>query len=129
MFAVIADGSLQYRVREGDRVTVAYRKESSKGEAIRFEEVLLANGGGASAIGNPTIKGAAVEAKVVTPEVKGPKLEVQKIRRRKNSRRHTGHRQKYTSVEITAISVPGLEIVAKSEPAEPASATGHAAEK
>ena len=83
---------------------------------LRFEQVLLANGGGSSSIGTPSISGALVEATVVNPEVKGKKLEIGKFRRRKNSRRHTGHRQKYTSVHITAITVPGLEIVEK--PAE-----------
>jgi large subunit ribosomal protein L21 len=41
--------------------------------------------------------------------VNGPKLEIGKFRRRKNSRRHTGHRQRYTSVIVTAIKVPGLK--------------------
>jgi large subunit ribosomal protein L21 len=110
MFAVITDGSHQYRVQEGDTLQVDYRAGSSKGDAIAFEEVLLANGGGPSVIGQPTIEGAKVEALVLIPEVKGEKLEIQKIRRRKNSRRHTGHRQKYTSVKIQSIEVPGLEI-------------------
>jgi len=55
----------------------------------------------------------------VNPEVKGEKLEIQKFRRRKNSRRHTGHRQKYTTVRIKSITVPGLEIVEAQE-TEPA---------
>lgn len=116
MFAVIEDGSHQYRVEQGEQLTVAYRSEAQKGDAITFDRVLLANGGGASAVGRPTIEGASVEAKVLNPEEKGPKLEVQKFRRRKNSKRHTGHRQKYTLVEVTEINVPGLEIV--EQPAE-----------
>ena len=40
----------------------------------------LANGGGASCIGAPTIEGASVEAEVVLPELKGEKLEIQKLR-------------------------------------------------
>jgi large subunit ribosomal protein L21 len=116
MFAIISDGSRQYRVQQGDTVLVDYREGAEKGHAIRFEQVLLANGGGSSAIGKPGISGALVEATVVNPEVKGIKLEIGKFRRRKNSRRHTGHRQKYTSVQITGITVPGLEVVEK--PAE-----------
>jgi large subunit ribosomal protein L21 len=116
MFAVISDGNRQYRVQEGDTVIVDFREGAEIGHAIRFEQVLLANGGGSSAIGTPGISGALVEATVVNPEVKGKKLEIGKFRRRKNSRRHTGHRQKYTSVHITGITVPGLEIVEK--PAE-----------
>jgi len=116
MFAVIEDGSHQYRIQEGDLVTVDYRGDANPGEAISFDRVLLANAGGASLIGKPHIDGALVEAEVVEAQLKGPKLEVQKLRRRKNSRRHTGHRQKYTSVRVKAINVPGLEVV--EQPAE-----------
>ena len=111
MFALIEDGSHQQRVAQGETLTVDFRSDVKPGETIQFDRVLLANGGGASAIGKPTLEGATVEAEVVDPEVKGKKLEIQKIRRRKNSRRHTGHRQKYTSVRVTAINVPGLEMV------------------
>ncbi|MFK7778697.1 MAG: 50S ribosomal protein L21 [Gimesia sp.] len=126
MFAVIEDGSHQHKIQEGDILTIDYRDTVEKGESITFESVLLANGGGASCIGAPSIEGASVEAEVVLPELKGEKLEIQKFRRRKNSRRHTGHRQKYTTVRINSIKVPGLEIVepvATDEP-EPAATEG-----
>jgi large subunit ribosomal protein L21 len=89
---------------------------------LTFDRVLLANGGAASVIGKPIIDGATVEAEVIVALQKGPKLEVQKIRRRKNSRRHTGHRQKHTTVRITGISVPGLQVSESAEPAEQADA-------
>jgi large subunit ribosomal protein L21 len=111
MFAVFADGSRQYRVSPGETLTVDYRAEAEKGQALTFDQVLLANGGGSSTIGTPVIEGATIEAEVVVPEFKGEKLEIQKIRRRKNSRRHTGHRQKHTTVKVTSINVPGLEVV------------------
>ena len=120
MFAVIENGSHQHRVQPGDTLTIDYQADAEKGDTVTFDRVLLANGGGASEIGRPVIEGAVVEAEVVTPEAKGPKLEVQKIRRRKNSRTHTGHRQKYTSVRVTAINVPGLEIVEQPAPADAA---------
>jgi large subunit ribosomal protein L21 len=120
MFAIISDGSRQLRVSEGDTVAVDYRADLKKGDAIRFDRVLLANGGGPSSIGQPAISGAIVEAEVLVPELKGDKLEIQKFRRRKNSRRHTGHRQRYTSVRIKSISVPGLQRAEKPAPQEPA---------
>ena len=118
MFAIIADGGRQYRVSQGDLLSVDYRDDVNEGDSITFDTVLLANGGGASVIGRPAIEGASVSATVIYPMEKGEKLEIQKIRRRKNSRRHTGHRQKYTAVEISAIDVPGLEIVEQPAPAE-----------
>jgi large subunit ribosomal protein L21 len=113
MFAVIADSGRQFRIQEGDTFLIDYRDGVEAGAAIQFEKVLLANGGGPSQIGSPSISGAVVEATVVRPKVNGPKLEIGKFRRRKNSRRHTGHRQRYTSVRVTAIKVPGLKKVDK----------------
>ena len=119
MFAIVEDGSRQYRVQEGDTLTIDYRADANTGDELAFDRVLLANGGAASVIGRPLIDGASVQAEIVEAEVKGPKIEVQKIRRRKNSRRHTGHRQKHTTVRIKAINVPGLEVVATPDaPAE-----------
>ena len=127
MFAIVENGSHQHRVQTGDLLSIDYQADAEEGGTFTFEKVLLANGGGASAIGAPVIDGATVDAEVVNPLEKGPKLEIQKIRRRKNSRRHTGHRQKYTTVKITAINVPGLEVVEKK--AEPAEKTEAATEE
>lgn len=115
MFAIIEESGHQLRVEEGQILAVDYRADAEVGQTLTFGSVLLANGGGASRIGTPSLEGAVVEAEVVEQTVKGPKLEIQKFRRRKNSRRHTGHRQKYTGVKITAIKVPNLEIVAPPE--------------
>lgn len=120
MFAIIEDSGHQLRVEEGQILAIDLRSDAEVGQTITFDKVLLANGGGASILGGPSIDGATVEAEVVDDLVKGPKLEVQKFRRRKNSRRHTGHRQKYTGVRITSINVPNLEV--KEEIAETAEA-------
>ncbi|WP_437201338.1 50S ribosomal protein L21 [Planctomicrobium sp. SH664] len=117
MFAIIEDSGHQLRVEEGQLLAIDFVADAEVGKKLTFDTVLLANGGGASLIGAPTLSGAVVEAEVVDPVVKGPKLEIQKFRRRKNSRRHTGHRQKYTGVKITSIKVPNLEIVKNTEPA------------
>lgn len=111
MFAYIENGSHQYRVSNGETLLIDFVDTAKAGDSITFDKVLLANGGGASVIGAPSISGASVTAQVVEPLVKGPKLEIQKMRRRKNYRKHTGHRQGYTQVKITGITVPGLQIV------------------
>ncbi|MCL4108603.1 UNVERIFIED_CONTAM: hypothetical protein GTU68_022905 [Idotea baltica] len=123
MFAIIENGSRQHRVQEGDLLSVDYQSDAEVGATLTFDNVLLANAGGASVIGAPYIEGATVTGEVVIEEDKGPKLEIQKIRRRKNSRRHTGHRQKYTRVQIKSISVPNLAVVAQSEAEAPETAT------
>lgn len=116
MFAVIVDGNRQHRVQEGGFLSVDYRVEIEAGSSITFDRVLLANHGGSSVVGAPTISGATVVGQVIIAQEKGPKLEVQKLRRRKNLRRHTGHRQKHTRVKITSITVPGLQTA--EQPAE-----------
>ncbi len=126
MFAVIENGSRQHRVKEGDFLSMDYQDELAAGASVTFDRVFLANGGGASVIGQPTIEGATVVAEVVIAQEKGPKLEIQKLRRRKNSRRHTGHRQKYTRVQIKSIQIPGLEVVEKPADAAPAPAPSSA---
>lgn len=117
MFAIIENGSRQYRVEPGDTLQIDYQSEAEQGGEIVFDRVLLANGGDASVIGKPVIDGATVTAQVVTPLHKGKKIEVGVYRRRKNSRRHIGHRQKYTMVKINAIDVPGLKSAEKAQPA------------
>lgn len=111
MFAYIENGSHQFKVAPGDTLLIDFIETAKKGDALTFDRVFLANGGGVSLIGQPTISGATVAAEIVEPIVKGPKLEIQKMRRRKNYRKHTGHRQRYTQVMITAVNVPGLQIV------------------
>ncbi|HEY0980784.1 50S ribosomal protein L21 [Schlesneria sp. T3-172] len=120
MFAVFEDGSRQFRVQTGDVLAVDYRSDVEDGQTITFDKVLLANGGGASVVGQPVISGASVTAEVVTAELKGLKLEIQTFHRRNASRRHTGHRQKYTRVKITNISVPNLQVVERAASGEEA---------
>jgi large subunit ribosomal protein L21 len=115
MFAIVEDGGRQLRIQEGETFRIDYRDGAEPGQTVTLGRVLLANGGGPSVIGTPEISGATIVAEVVEPIVKGDKLEVQKFRRRKNVRRHTGHRQKYTTVKINSIKVPGLQIVEKSD--------------
>ena len=102
MQAVIRDGGRQYKVQEGDRLEVDFRKQLEPGSTIEFPEVLLIEDGDASRIGAPLVDGAKVVGKVVD-HVQGEKLIIMHFRRRKNSRRRVGHRQKYTQVQIEAI--------------------------
>ena len=128
MFAIIEDGGRQYRVQPGQELAIDLRDDVEARSAVVFDRVLLANVGGESVIGLPVIESATVSATVANPLHKGLKLEIQKFRRRKNLRRHTGHRQKYTTVIINELQIPGLQVVEKQEeaPAEPVTATAEA---
>jgi large subunit ribosomal protein L21 len=103
MYAIISDGSRQYRVEEGQELVINYR-DLAAGEKITFDRVLAVGGDGDATLGSPLVKGAAVAAEIMGPE-KGEKLVIQKLRRRKNMRRKTGDRHVYTRVRIGKISV------------------------
>jgi len=103
MYAIIADGGRQYKVEEGQELTIDFR-DSPAGEELTFNKVLaVSNGEGDLKLGAPTLEGASVLAEVLGAE-KGKKLVVQKLRKRKNSRRKTGHRSVYTKIKIAKIS-------------------------
>ena len=103
MYAIIADSGRQFKVEEGQEISVDFR-ESSAGDKLTFDKVLaVSDGKGDLKLGAPTLDGASVEAEVLGAK-KGEKLVVQKIRRRKNSRRKTGHRSIFTRVKIGKIS-------------------------
>ncbi len=103
-YAIFEDGSHQFRVSEGDTITVD-RRDGEPGSELVFDKVLLIAGDGAPTIGAPLLAGARVVAKIVR-EFRDKKIVIQKFRRRKNMRRRNGHRQYYTSVQITSIVGP-----------------------
>ncbi len=103
MYAIISDGSHQYRVEEGQELLLNYR-DVPAGEKITFDRILAVGGDGDAKLGSPVVKGANVAAEVLGP-AKGEKLVIQKMRRRKNFRRKTGERHVFTRVRIGKISI------------------------
>ena len=105
MYAVIQDGSRDYRVAEGEIVEVDLRKNAEAGDEIIFPRVLLVRKSDEEVlIGTPVVEGAEVKG-TVQGHVKGEKLIAYKYKRRQGYHRKRGHRQKFTSVRITGISV------------------------
>lgn len=102
MYAIIADGGRQYKVEQGQTLELDLR-EVEPGQSITFDRVLAVGGDAGFKLGQPTVDGASVSAKVLDL-TKGEKIFVQKFRRRKNSKRRTGHRQKYIRVRIESIA-------------------------
>ncbi len=101
MYAIFEDGSHQFRVSEGDRVTVD-RRAGEVGTEVVFPKVLLVAGSDGATIGEPLVAGARVVARIVD-QVRSKKIVIQKFRRRKNYRRRKGHRQLHTVIEITGV--------------------------
>ncbi len=103
MHAIIKTGGKQYRVKEGDYLSIEKIVDAEKGSAVTFEEVLAVGDGAAIKIGAPFLSGATVKAKVVATG-KAKKLMVFKKKRRKGYMVKRGHRQHFTRVQITGIS-------------------------
>ena len=113
MFAIIKTGGKQYRVQEGDLLSVE-RLPAGTGKTALFDQVLLISDDKETLIGTPFIEKAAVRAAVVK-DFKGDKVLVFKKKRRKQYRRTRGHRQELTRVKILNIVsdadlLPPLEI-------------------
>jgi large subunit ribosomal protein L21 len=102
MYAVIKTGGKQYRVAQGDRLRVE-KLAGNVGDTVTLGEVLLVGEGESVKVGQPTVGGAKVEAKIIAQD-RAPKITIFKFRRRKNYRRKTGHRQPFTALEITSIA-------------------------
>lgn len=104
MLAVIKTGGKQYIVIPGQKLKIE-KLEGEAGTAIKFEEVLLVEGDDKKVeIGEPTVKGAIVAAKIVE-QTKGPKVIAYKYKAKKRYHLKKGHRQQLTEVEITGIEL------------------------
>ena len=101
MYAIIETGGKQYRVENGDQITVEKLK-AADGETIVFDKVLVVGDGANAKVGAPYVDGVTVEGKVIETG-KGKKIVIFKYKAKKDYRKKQGHRQPYTLVEITSI--------------------------
>ncbi|MBI2065040.1 MAG: 50S ribosomal protein L21 [Candidatus Yanofskybacteria bacterium] len=102
MFAIIKTGGKQYKVSEGDVLSV--EKLEHETDKVTFDQVLLLASDKDTKVGKPLVLGAKVEAKVVE-DGKGKKKMVFKYKSKTRQRKKKGHRQPYTKVQITKISL------------------------
>ena len=102
MYAVIETGGKQYKIQEGDILSVE-RLGAGEGEKVSFDKVLLVSGEDGIKVGKPYVEGAAVEGEVLF-HGKGKKIIVFKNKAKKNYRKKQGHRQPFTRVKITKIN-------------------------
>jgi large subunit ribosomal protein L21 len=98
MYAVVQTGGKQYRVTPGQRLDI----ERVAGEEVVLSPVLLVDGDEVRSTPEQ-LAGASVTARVVG-EAKGPKVTGFTYKPKTNNRRRWGHRQRYSTIEITAIT-------------------------
>ncbi|MEZ5690728.1 MAG: 50S ribosomal protein L21 [Rickettsiales bacterium] len=97
MFAVIRTGGKQYKVANGDVISVE-KLSGEAGDKIEINDVLMAG----DKIGSPILNGAKVLGEIVK-QFRDDKVIVFKKKRRHNYRRKKGHRQYLTQIKITDI--------------------------
>jgi large subunit ribosomal protein L21 len=102
VYAIIRSGGKQYRVSEGDTITVE-RLSTEVGEKVTLSEVLFVGDGDTFHVGAPLLSSASVVGTVVAHD-RSRKIRVVKLKKRKHYRRTKGHRQSITRLRIDGIS-------------------------
>ncbi len=100
-YAVIALQGKQYRVSEGDKITVDLLDQVAE-ENFVVTDVLLVNNEGKIEVGTPLVK-AKVTLKVLE-HGKDAKLRVFKYKSKSKYRKTIGHRQNITNLEVVSIA-------------------------
>jgi large subunit ribosomal protein L21 len=113
MYAIIETGGKQYRVQEGDVITVE-KLNVEAGKKVEFDKVLVMNNDADLKIGAPYVEGAKVFGNVLE-NGKAKKVIIFKYKAKKDERKKQGHRQPYSMVEITGIGTdkPAKKTAAK----------------
>ena len=101
MYAIIKNGGKQYKVQEGDELSLD-KMSLDAGTVVEMKEVLAVNAGELK-MGAPFVEGAVVTAEVIR-EGRDRKVVIFKKRRRKDSKVKRGFRRDYTRVRITKIA-------------------------
>ena len=102
MFAVVEILGQQFKVQK-DQKLVVNRLDQKEGSKISFENVLLVDNGKEFDLGNPTVEGYFIEAKIIK-HLKGDKVIVFKKKRRKGYKVKKGHKQYLSEILIESIS-------------------------
>ena len=101
MYAVIRTGGKQERVSEGQRLAVELL-DAPVGGQVELEAVLVVDG--SEVLATPEqLANASVRAQVLGEEL-GPKIRAGTYKSKSNQRRRWGHRQRFSTIEIVAIS-------------------------
>ena len=101
MYAIIETGGKQYKVAEGDIITVE-KLGVEAGQEYTFDKVLVLAKDGDVKVGAPYVEGAADTASVIG-DGKAKKVVVYKYKPKKGFHKKNGHRQPFTKLQIKSI--------------------------
>jgi len=100
-FAIIKTGGKQYRVEEGQTITIE-KLPQAKDESIVFDQVLLTGEDDKAKIGFPLVEGAKVSAKIIE-QGRSKKIAIIKYKAKSRYQKINSHRQPFTKVKIEKI--------------------------
>lgn len=105
MYAILETGGKQYRVSEGDKITVECLNAET-GTEVSLKNVMAVVSDTGCVCGSPYVANAEVRAEVLGSGL-GKKVLVFKQKPRKGHRKLRGHRQPYTKLLIKEIKSGG----------------------
>jgi large subunit ribosomal protein L21 len=100
VYAVIATGGKQYRVKPGESLDVE-RLEGAVGDEVELPVVMVVDDGGEVTAG-PDARGRMVTA-TITGHGKGDKIRVFTYKNKSRQHKRRGHRQHLTTIRIESI--------------------------
>ena len=101
MYAIVKTGGKQYKVAEGDVITVE-KLDVADGSEVNLAAILLVDGDTVTHEADK-LAAATITAEVVT-QTKGPKIRIHKYKNKTGYHKRQGHRQKLTQLKVTGIS-------------------------
>lgn len=103
-FAIIETGGKQYRVSEGDVITIEKLPEDfNQGDKIVFDKVLMTDDGTSAQFGTPYLDGAKVTTELVE-EGRAKKVTVIRYKAKSRYFKKKGHRQPFMKVKVTSLA-------------------------
>ncbi len=103
VYAIIETGGKQYKVAEGDVITVE-KLGVEAGQEYSFDKVLVLSKEDTVTVGAPYVEGASVAASVIG-DGKEKKVVIYKYKSKKGFHKKRGHRQPFTKLQIKAITL------------------------
>lgn len=101
MYAILKNGSKQYRAEVGD--VIKFEKlDGNVGDKVQFDVIMYSDENGVT-VGTPVVDNMVVTGEI-TAQDKMKKIIVFKYKAKKNVRKKQGHRQPFTAVKIESIA-------------------------
>lgn len=101
-FAIVQTGGKQYKVEEGQTLSIEHIPGKKAGDSLTLDNVLLVDDGKKTTVGKPHISGVKVEA-TIAEAGRARKVVVIKYKAKSRYFKKRGHRQPFLKIKINSI--------------------------